>query len=135
LAVLALSLAAFAQTPAQAMIYFGLVGKWSIDCYGPDSTTFTPTGDVVQAEVIFGDGAHHSTLVYSSAERVDNARLRPNIRTYGSEGQNFLTVVILKRGDGRIQTVSSVSSDGTVLIKDGVLVRSGAEIPSQGKCW
>ena|SRR5271157_5173450 len=137
LVVLALSFAAFAKNPKQqvvqtlvqsAMADFGLTGKWAADCSSADSTTFTREGGLVYAYVVFGS-AGRNILVYSSAERIDDAHLRVVV----SDGDVALTLVILRRSDGRVQTVSSISSDGNVYFKDGLL-SDGSEVPSLERC-
>jgi hypothetical protein len=44
------------------------------------------------------------------------------------------TMTYLKLADGRFLTVSNVQSDGTVVVKDGVVVSSGYVLRPWGPC-
>lgn len=138
LVVLGLSLATFAQTPVQkAVSDFGLVGSWGVDCQNTkDYSTFTYRDGLVHEELGLAANKQTRTYVYKAAERIDATHLSVSVTVSDNTTVNgkSMTLIYLKRGDGRMQTVSNIRADGTVVVKDGKIVGSGEATPSWGRC-
>ena len=138
LVVFGLSLAAFAQTPVQkAVSDFGLVGSWGVDCQNTtDYSTFTYRDGLVYEELGLATNKQTRTYVYKAAERVDATHLSVSVTISDNTSINgtSMTLIYLKHSDGRMQTVSNIRADGTVVVKDGKIVGNGAATPSWGRC-
>lgn len=134
--ILALSLAAFAQTPVQkAVSDFGLVGSWGVDCQDRDYETYAYRNGLVYEE----DGVPGKitrTYVYTAAERIDATHLRVSVSISDNTSLNGTSQswIYLKGSDGRIRTFSNIKADGTVVVKDGEMVGVGRATPSLGRC-
>ena len=138
--VLALSLAVCAQTSTpvqQAMSNFGLVGNWAVDCNSGHRDAFTYTNDVVYDTLDFGQNRVRS-YIHTEAHLLDSAHLSVTVTVTDNfnsavNGQ-VQTLIYFKRPDGRMRVVSNIRDDGTVIVKDGVVVASGFVLPSWGPC-
>jgi hypothetical protein len=136
LVVFALCTAAYAQTAVQqATADFGLMGNWAYDCNvaagvnGNARSTISAQGDIVLQHIEFGPGYTPNEYKWIAAELIDSRHLRVTTVI----GDQTLELVILKLDDGRMQTVSSVTSSGKVLIKDG-LFSDGKPAPTRERC-
>jgi hypothetical protein len=136
LVVFALCTAAYAQTVVQkATADFGLMGNWAYNCSvaagvnGNARSTISAQGDVVIQHIEFGADRQPNEYKWIAAERLDATHLRVTTVI----GDETLELVIRKLDDGRMQTVSSVTSSGKVLIKDG-LFSSGEPAPTRERC-
>ncbi|HME56816.1 MAG TPA: hypothetical protein VKF63_00640 [Terracidiphilus sp.] len=136
LVVFALCTTAGAQTAVQkATADFGLMGNWAYNCSvaagvnGNARTTIYAKGDVVIQHIEFGAGRQPNEYRWIAAERIDATHLRV---TAVIEDET-LELIIRKFDDGRVQTFSSVTSSGKVLIKDGFFP-GGGQAPIRERC-
>jgi hypothetical protein len=134
-AVLALSLVVSAQTltPVQkAMSDFGLIGH---DCQvGTDVYVFS-NGVVYETMPIRGG---IRTYIHTEAHLLDSTLLSVTVTISDNFKSNLNgvveTLIYLKHPDGRFQTVSNIRADGTVIVKNGIVVDGGTTTPSWGIC-
>jgi hypothetical protein len=134
--VFALCTAACAQTAVQtATTDFGLMGNWAYNCSvaagvnGNARTSIYAKGDVVIQHIEFGADRQPNEYTWIAAERIDATHLRV---TAVIEDET-LELVIRKFDDGRVQTFSSVTASGKVLIKDGFFP-DGGQAPIRERC-
>jgi hypothetical protein len=133
-----------AQSVADTVAEFGLIGTWATDCAQAPSTrnyltiyAITPSGEVSRT---YYDAPGHVLNVYkiTSAKRQardllsyeqawDFAGSPANIA--GSRMQVLLNMV-----DSKYQIVSSQGSDGSFFVKDRKFPNSGDESPWQFQC-
>jgi len=136
--------AANAQSVANTVAEFGLIGTWATDCAQPPSTSnyltiyaIKPSGEVSRT---YYDAPGHvlSNYKITSAKRQardmlsyeqvwDFAGSPANIA--GNRMQALLNMV-----DNKIQIVSSQGSDGSFFVKDRKFPGSGDESPWQFRC-
>jgi hypothetical protein len=136
LVVFTLCAAACAQTAVQqATTDFGLMGNWAYNCSvaagvnGNARSTIYAQGDIVLQRIEFGSGYLPNEYKWIAAERIDATHLRVTTVT----GDQTIVLVIRKFDDGRMQTYSSVTSSGKVLIKDGFF-SDGGQAPTRERC-
>jgi hypothetical protein len=133
-----------AQSVADTVAEFGLIGTWATDCAQPASTNnyltiyaIKPSGEVSRT---YYDAPGHVLNIYriTSAKRQardmlsyeqvwDSASSPANIA--GNRMQVLLNMV-----DDKYQIVSSQGSDGSFFVKDRKFPNSGDESPWQSKC-
>jgi len=137
--VLALSLAAFAQmTPVQqTMSDFGLVGRWSTDCSTHTPDVFSYINGVVYDVKDLGQGKVRS-YIHTEARLLDPTHLSVTVTISDNFAEGLHGVVsalvYFKHPDGRMQTISNIRNDGTVVVQDGVVLKDGDHTPSWGRC-
>jgi len=136
--------AANAQSVADTLAQFGLIGSWAADCSKPASSdnylmvyAATSAGEVSRT---YYDKPGH---IYNKYKIVSATRQGPGTLTYeqvwdfdGSPANiaaDRMTVV-LKMSDGKFQVVSSQGSDGSYFVKDRKFAGSGIESPRQARC-
>ena len=136
LVVFALCTAAYAQTAVQkATADFGLMGNWAYDCKvaagvnGNARSTIYARGDVVIQHIEFGGNNNPNEYTWIAAERIDATHL--HVTTVIKD--QTLELVIRKFDDGKVQTYSSVTSSGKVLVKDGFF-SGGGQAPIRERC-
>ena len=136
LVAFALCVAACAQTPVQtATTDFGLMGNWAYNCSvaaGVNDnarSTIYAKGDIVIQHIEFGANRNPKEYKWIAAERIDAGHLRVTVVI----GDQMDELVIRKLDDGRMQTVSSITSSGKVLIKDGYFPEGG-QAPIRERC-
>ena len=136
LVVFTLCTAACAQTAVQkATTDFGLMGNWAYDCQvaagvnGNARSSIYAKGDVVIQHIEFGADRKPTEYRWIAAERIDAGHLRVTTVI----GDQAIELVIRKLDDGRMQTFSSVTSSGKVLIKDGYYPEGG-QAPTRERC-
>jgi hypothetical protein len=129
--------AASAQSVAETLGRWGLLGTWATDCGRPPSDrntylSYVAVGDGrVRHERNFGKGR--------DARDVRSAAIRPGgpieiVADFGSLG-GMRKWVMVKGVDGRIRTMANSKVDGTnASIMTGRFVGSGADAPWLSKC-
>jgi hypothetical protein len=133
-----------AQSVADTIRQFDLLGTWAADCNQPASSDnyfmeykATGAGEVLRT---YYDQPGH---VYNKYKIVSATRQGPGTLSYeqvwDSDGKpaniaaDRMTVVI-KMSDGKFQVVSSQGSDGSYFVKNRKFTSSGNESPEQLRC-
>ena len=120
----------------EAMTRFGLIGEWAAHCSQPTSgnnahTFWSANSDTAGA--LFTDFGRGQTMSYTAtaAELAGANQIRVNL----TDDQDHLRLdLIIEMHDGRVRTVSSVRSDGRVLIKDGKFTSDNTDTVAQERC-
>jgi hypothetical protein len=136
--------AANAQSVANTIAEFGLVGTWASDCSKPASSSnyltvyaTKPSGEVSRT---YYDAPGH---VLNNYKIVSASRQAPDMLLYrqvwDNEGKPAIMAgdridVVLNMADNKIQIVSSQGSDGSYFVKDRKFPSDGSESPWQFRC-
>jgi len=146
--VVALALAtaetANAQSVADTIAEFGLIGTWAADCTQPASSSnfltvyaIKPSGAVSRT---YYDQPSH---IYNNYKITNAKRQAPDMLSYEQvwdfEGSPANIAgdrvrVLLNMTDGKFQIVSSQGSDGSFFVKDRKFSNSSDESPWQSRC-
>jgi hypothetical protein len=132
-----------AESTADVVSQFGLVGTWATSCSQPASdgnylTVYAIKGSVVSRT--YYDKPDH---VYNNYKIVTAKRLQPDLLSYTQiwdfEGKPADSAgdrvnVLLNMQDGKFQIVSSQGSDGSFFVADRKYPGSGNESPWQLRC-
>jgi hypothetical protein len=133
-----------AQSVANTIAEFGLIGTWATDCTQPASSSnfltvyaIKPSGEVSRT---YYDQPGH---VYNNYKITNAKRQTPDMLSYeqvwdfdGSPANiaGNRVQVLLNMADGKFQIVSSQASDGSFFVKDRKFPDSGDESPWQSRC-
>ena len=133
-----------AQSVADTITEFGLIGSWATDCSQPASTSnfltvyaVKPSGEVSRT---YYDQPGH---VYNKYKITSAKRQAPDMLSYEQvwdfEGTPANIAgdrvrVLLNMADNKIQIVSSQGSDGSFFVKDRKFPSSGDASPWQSRC-
>jgi len=144
-ALLLLSGPAIAGTdsPWSAVVKIGMNGTWSPSCSAPISATnsrltyYRGADGRVWRKYDRGPNTTSLNLTIDSAQVITPTTIRVRMRNddpnWGPEN-GAVTDVVVEIANNRMRSLNSITSDGTQLIKDGVLVQSKTAIPSFEKC-
>jgi len=136
--------AANAQSVANTIAEFGLIGTWATDCTQPASTgnfltvyAIKPSGEVSRT---YYDAPGHvlNTYKITSAKRQARDMLSYE-QVWDFEGSPANIAgdrvrVLLNMADNKFQIVSSQGSDGSFFVKDRKFPNSSDESPWQSRC-
>ena len=133
-----------AQSVANTIVEFGLIGTWATDCAQPASSgnfltvyAIKPSGEVSRT---YYDQPDH---VYNNYKITDAKRQAPDMLSYEQvwdfEGSPANIAgdrvrVLLDMADGKFQIVSSQGSDGSFFVKDRKFPGTTDESPWQSRC-
>jgi hypothetical protein len=133
-----------AQSVANTIAEFGLIGTWATDCTQPASSSnfltvyaIKPSGEVSRT---YYDQPSH---VYNNYKITDAKRQAPDMLSYeqvwdfdGSPANiaGDRVQVLLNMADGKFQIVSSQGSDGSFFVRDRKFPGSADESPWQSHC-
>jgi hypothetical protein len=136
--------AANAQSAADTIAEFGLIGTWATDCAKPASSSnfltvyaIKPSGEVSRT---YYDQPSH---IYNNYKITNAKRQAPDMLSYEQvrdfEGSPANIAgdrvrVLLNMADGKFQIVSSQGSDGSFFVKDRKFPGSADESPWQFQC-
>jgi hypothetical protein len=136
--------AANAQSVANTIAEFGLIGTWATDCTQPASSSnyltiyaIKSSGEVSRT---YYDQPGH---VYNNYKITSAKRQAPDMLSYEQvwdfEGSPANVAgdrvqVLLNMADNKFQIVSSQGSDGSFFVKDRKFPSSGNESPWQFRC-
>jgi hypothetical protein len=132
-----------AQSTADVIAQFGLIGTWSTDCSRPASDNNYLTVYAVKGSVVSRTYYDKPDHVYNNYKIVNATRVRPELLSYTQiwdfEGKPANIAgdrvnVLLNMQDGKFQIVSSQGSDGSFFVADRKFPGSGAESPWQLRC-
>ena len=126
-AILFLSLPglASAQSVQSAMREFGLLGTWAAECKeGPSpgnthATYLVTSAGGGQLSNAFGEGYAESVYDISEAKSLGPDRL--SLREVMLSDKNIVLDIVLVKENGKIRVWSSVHTDGTALVQDGMI--------------
>jgi hypothetical protein len=133
-----------AQSVADTITQFGLIGTWAADCTQPASSSnfltvyaIKPSGEVSRT---YYDQPSH---IYNNYKITDAKRQAPDMLSYEQvwdfEGSPANIAgdhvrVLLNMADGKFQIVSSQASDGSFFVQDRKFPGSSDESPWQSRC-
>jgi hypothetical protein len=133
-----------AQSVANTIAEFGLVGTWAADCTQPASSSnfltvyaIKPSGEVSRT---YYDQPDH---IYNNYKITDAKRQAPDMLSYEQvwdfEGSPANIAgdrvrVLLNMADGKFQIVSSQGSDSSFFVKDRKFPGTTDESPWQSRC-
>jgi hypothetical protein len=133
-----------AQSVANTVAEFGLIGTWATDCAQPASTNnyltiyaIKPSGEVSRT---YYDAPGHVLNIYkiTGAKRQARDMLSyEQVWDFAGSPANIAANrmrVLLNMVDDKYQIVSSQGSDGSFFVKDRKFPNSGDESPWQSKC-
>jgi len=134
---LALSCGAFADTVAQTVQKWGLIGPWSLDCsLKPDRNK----GTVLDYEIVgdnrvvhrrnFGETTDESEVV--TAEISGDGML--NLRVFFPRLKQTREYGLLMQPDGTMRAIYNRNQKQEYSIKDGKFTANGSPTPPQHKC-
>jgi hypothetical protein len=136
--------AANAQSVANTVAEFGLIGNWATDCAQPASTrnyhaiyAIKPSGEVSRT---YYDAPGHVLNNYkiTSAKRQARDMLSyEQVWDFAGSPANIAgdrVQVLLNMVENKYQIVSSQGSDGSFFVKDRKFPNSGDESPWQFRC-
>jgi hypothetical protein len=132
---------ALAESPAELLKRFGLMGTWAADCKSPPARLnfyenfFADSGGLARRDVDRGTEISIATSYIDAAEMVSPNKLKGRIRNADPNWETLdkLTydVVFVKENDPqtgetiRYRVLESLVSDGRVIAKNGILLRLG----------
>jgi hypothetical protein len=122
---LVLSVLANAQSAQVALKDFGLLGTWAAECkQGPSPGNTHATYSVTSAGAVelknaFGEGYDDSIYNVSDAKLIAPDRLA--LREMMVSDKNIVLDIVLLKENGKIRVWSSVHTDGTALVQDGMI--------------
>jgi hypothetical protein len=133
-----------AQSVANTITEFGLIGTWAADCTQPASSSnyitvyaIKSSGEVSRT---YYDQPGH---IYNNYKITSAERQAPDMLSYQQiwdfEGSSANLAgdrvqVLLNMADNKFQIVSSQGSDGSFFVKDRKFPSSGDETPWQFRC-
>jgi hypothetical protein len=130
------STSAIAQSAASVLKDFGLTGSWALDCSHPptlsngwDSYNAQPSG-AVERRTDLGPGNKPNIYLITGAKNLGNNQVSMSVRFNNSTDEEIVISIIA----GKERTVSTKLSDGTFLVQNGIVVRSGVMTPALTHC-
>jgi hypothetical protein len=128
---------AMAQSPANVLKGLGLTGHWAMDCSSPASPTNNwdtyseqPSGNV-ERRIDLGPGYKENVYIISAAKNLGNNQVSMNVLFNGTTDEEIVVSVI----GGKEHTISTkLLQDGTYLVQNGVIPRSGVATPTLSRC-
>ena len=122
---LVLPVFANAQPVQSALQEFGLLGTWAAECKeapGPGNTHATylvTAAGASQLSNAFGEGYDESVYDISEAKSLGPNRL--SLREVMVSDKNVVLDIVLVKENGKVRVWSSVHTDGTAFVKDGMI--------------
>lgn len=128
---------AMAQSPAKVLKGLGLTGRWAVDCSSPASPTNNwdtysdqPSGNVEKHSDL-GPGYKQNIYIISGAKNLGNNQVALNILLNGTTDEE----IVVSLAGGKARTMSTkLMQDGTYLVQNGVVPRSGVATPLLTHC-
>ncbi|MGA8499032.1 MAG: hypothetical protein WB764_26350 [Xanthobacteraceae bacterium] len=133
-----------AQSVANTIADFGLIGTWATDCTQPASSSnyltvyaIKPSGEVSRTHYDKPDHVHDNYKITSAKRQAPDMLLYEQIWDLESSPADVTgnrMQVLLNMAANKFQIVSSQGSDGSFFVKDRKFPSSGDESPWQSKC-
>ena len=125
---------AHAQSAAQALRNFGLLGTWATDCSRPAAannfyTVYSASGGQVQRIYYNAPGKIYNQYTITEANILASNELR-----YVQHGQAGAIEVTLRKADNRILVWTSRVIGGKTFVQDGKYTDDGAGVVWQARC-
>lgn len=128
---------AMAQSAANVLKGIGLTGRWAVDCNSPASPTNNwdtysdqPSGNV-EKHADLGPGYKQNIYIISGAKSLGNNQISLNVLFNGTTDEEIVVSMI----GGKERTMSTkMLQDGTYLVQNGVIPRTGAATPTFTHC-
>src|SRR5262249_4445535 len=123
--LLLLPVHASAETTAEAMQAFGLLGTWAGECALPASPannhaiySITPAGAVQLTNIL---GEDQETRFYTIVDARPTVRGNFSMRQVSVKDETIVLDVVLLKEDGKVRVWSSHTGDGRLLVKEGMI--------------
>jgi hypothetical protein len=133
-----------AQSVANTIADFGLIGTWATDCTQPASSSnyltvyaIKPSGEVSRTHYDKPDHVHDTYKITSAKRQAPDLLLYEQVWDLESSPADVAgnrMQVLLNMANGKFQIVSSQGSDGSFFVKDRKFSSSSDESPWQSKC-
>ena len=133
-----------AQSVANAIAEFGLIGTWATDCTQPTSTSnyltiyaIKPSGEVSRTYYDQPDHIYNIYKITSAKRQAPDLLWYEQVWDFDGSPANIAgdrVRVLLKLADGKFQIVSSQGSDGSFFVKDRKFPGTADESPWQSRC-
>jgi hypothetical protein len=133
-----------AQSVADTIAEFGLVGTWAADCAQPASTgnfltvyAIKSSGEVSRTYYDQPDHIYNNYKITSAKRQASDMLSYEQVWDFKGSPANIAgdrVQVLLNMADNKFQIVSSKGSDGSFFVKDRKYPGSGDESPWQLKC-
>jgi hypothetical protein len=133
-----------AQSVADTVAEFGLIGTWATDCAQPASSSnfltvyaIKPSGEVSRTHYDKPDHVHDNYKITSAKRQAPDMLLYEQVWDLESSPADVAgnrMQVLLNMVDDKYQIVSSQGSDGSFFVKDRKFPNSGDASPWQSKC-
>jgi hypothetical protein len=132
----AVSPLARAESVEQVLTDFGLMGRWAADCTpapgkAPLASHYTVMGDGKVMRLLDFGQPGNSDFDYTvvSAERIAPDQVAMHLVNAHDSFD-----IVMQMANGRSRSYQSKKADGTVVVKDGIMVKSGTAMAWQYKC-
>jgi hypothetical protein len=139
-----------AETAWDVLERFGLTGVWSASCNRPATQTnfreiySKDSNGIARRGVDFGTGFPVGVTFVESAQIISPSKIKLRVRNadarWGKNNNVITDVVFMKEDDPetkeifRIRGLNSITSDGRVIVKDGILMSLGKPSFWEYKC-
>ena len=150
-AVLAIAIVAMAsvetanaQSVADTVAEFGLIGTWAADCAQPASTSnfltvyaIKPSGEVSRTYYDQPDHVYNNYKIISAKRQASDMLSYEQVWDFKGSPANIAgdrVQVLLNMVDNKFQIVSSQGSDGSFFVKDRKFPGTADESPWQSRC-
>ena len=136
--------AAHAQSVADTLAEFGLVGTWATDCTQPASSSnfltvyaIKPSGEVSRTYYDQPDHVYNTYKITNAKRQASDMLSYEQVWDLEGSPANIAgdrVRVLLNMADGKFQIVSSQGSDGSFFVKDRKFPNTTDESPWQSRC-
>jgi len=133
-----------AQSVADTIAEFGLIGTWATDCTQPASSSnyltvyaIKPSGEVSRTYYDQPGHVYNNYKITSATRQAPDMLAYEQVWDFDASPANIAgnrVQVLLNMADNKFQIVSSQGSDGSFFVKDRKFPGSGDESPWQFQC-
>ena len=133
-----------AQSVANTVAEFGLIGTWAADCTKPASSSnfltvyaIKPSGEVSRTYYDQPDHVYNNYKITSAKRQEPDMLSYEQVWDFDGSPANIAgdrVRVLLNMTGGKFQIVSSQGSDGSFFVKDRKFPGSADESPWQSRC-
>jgi hypothetical protein len=133
-----------AQSVANTIADFGLIGTWASDCSQPASSSnfltvyaIKPSGEVSRTYYDKPGHVYNNYKITSAKRQAPDTLSYEQVWDFDGSPANIAgnrVQVLLNMADGKFQIVSSQGSDGSFFVKDRKFPDDGKESPWQSRC-
>jgi hypothetical protein len=131
------ALPAHAESVRSALSAMGMVGEWAVVCGAPASgdnshgTISVSDDGTGQLLYDYGPGTAHRVYTINFAKRLGRDRIRLEAFDQGDHTNNEF---VMRKTRTTIQTISNVQGDGSVFIKNGIMLLNGKPAIILNRC-